>query len=191
MTTLNLTVLLVVIGVVVLAGIVWMAARRQHSKELKESFGPEYDYTVEKAGDKRSAEDELEDRKKRIDNLGIHDLSVDDMIKYRIKWNEIQANFVENPSKSVEDGNQLISDVMVDRGFPAADFEQRASDLSVLYPEIVSTYRTVEAIILRNKEHASTTEELRQAMIYIHSIVEVVSGSQEMVQTIPPEKVMS
>jgi hypothetical protein len=60
-----------------------------------------------------------------------------------------------------------------------ADFEQRAADLSVMYPNFVSNYRNAQAIALKNKQNGASTEELRQAMVYYHSLYEELLGSAE------------
>ncbi len=58
------------------------------------------------------------------------------------------------------------------RSYPVEDFEQRAADLSVSYPALVSNYRAARLIALKNKAGAANTEELRQATIYYRSLFE-------------------
>ena len=53
-----------------------------------------------------------------------------------------------------------------------SDFEQRAADVSVNYPALVSNYRAARAIAVKNEQHQADTEELRQAMIYYRSLFE-------------------
>jgi hypothetical protein len=61
-------------------------------------------------------------------------------------------------------------EVMQLRAYPVSDFEQRAADVSVSYPALVSNYRAARAIALKNEQQQADTEELRQAMIYYHSL---------------------
>jgi hypothetical protein len=61
-------------------------------------------------------------------------------------------------------------EVMQLRAYPISDFEQRAADVSVSYPALVSNYRAARVIALKNQEHDADTEELRQAMIYYRSL---------------------
>ena len=56
------------------------------------------------------------------------------------------------------------------RAYPISDFEQRAADVSVSYPELVSNYRAARAIALKNEQYKASTEELRQALIYYRSL---------------------
>jgi len=162
---------LVVAVVVILAALgIMYAITRIKSQQLRKKFGPEYDYTLQKEGDPKKAEQSLVEREKRVTHLDIHPLDENARDRYNEEWMEIQAFFVDDPKKAVDQANRLITEVMIARGFPAADFEQRAADLSVLYPEFVPNYRNAYAIAMKNQEDGSSTEELRQAMVYYHSL---------------------
>jgi hypothetical protein len=63
-------------------------------------------------------------------------------------------------------------EVMHLRAYPISDFEQRAADVSVSYPALVSNYRAARAIALKNEQYQANTEDLRQAMIYYRSLFE-------------------
>jgi hypothetical protein len=167
-----------VVLIVVILGVL-SAMRRGSSQKLREKFGPEYDLTMEKVGDKRTTEETLKEREKRVNQLDIRALDEHARDRYHGEWIKIQTDFVDNPSKSVEEANRLITEVMVGRGFPVADFEQRAADLSVLYPNFVPNYRNAYAIALKNQRNEASTEELRQAMVYYHSLYEELLGTVE------------
>ena len=68
---------------------------------------------------------------------------------------------------------------MIVRGFPVADFEQRAADLSVMYPSFVSDYRSANVVALKNQRNETSTEELRQAMVYYRSLFDQLLGKVE------------
>ena len=61
-------------------------------------------------------------------------------------------------------------DVMKVRAYPVSDFDQRAADISVNYPALVSNYRAAREIAIKNEQHSANTEELRQAMIHYRSL---------------------
>jgi hypothetical protein len=86
---------------------------------------------------------------------------------------------VDDPRQSVEHANRLMTEMMIARGFPVADFEQRAADLSVLYPGIVPQYRNAYAITQKNQTDGTSTEELRQAMVYFRPLFEELAGTVE------------
>ncbi len=180
MNTETLIPILIAVAALIAASLLaWLAIRRWRSQKLRGKFGPEYDYTIEKVGDRRAAEETLAEREKRVSKLEIRALHDDEIERYHREWVEIQADFVDDPSKSVEDANRLITEVMIARGFPVADFEQRAADLSVMYPEFVPNYRSAYDIALTNQRNGASTEELRQAMVYYRSLFKELLGTVE------------
>jgi len=64
----------------------------------------------------------------------------------------------------------LVKEVMQTRGYPIGDFEQRAADISVDHPEVVTNYRAAREIALRNNAGKATTEDIRQAMVHYRSL---------------------
>jgi hypothetical protein len=58
------------------------------------------------------------------------------------------------------------------RGYPVADFDQRAADISVDHPRVVENYRSAHEIALRAGIEKATTEDLRTAMIHYRSLFE-------------------
>ena len=61
-------------------------------------------------------------------------------------------------------------EVMKARAYPVSDFEQRAADISVNYPSLVSNYRAAREIAIKNEQHSANTEELRHALIHYRSL---------------------
>ena len=168
----------VMIGIVVLAFVVigailgWVFYRSRRSEQLQDKFGPEYQHTVDVLGSAHKAESELDARKKHVDALEIRPLSQIEKDRYVVDWAEVQSKFVDEPGKAIIDADHLIMEVMQLRAYPVADFEQRAADLSVRYPDLVSNYRAARLIAIKNEQKTANTEELRQAMIYYRSLFE-------------------
>lgn len=182
MTVDTLTPILIAVAALIMTGLVtWLAFSMWRSHKLRAKFGAEYDYTLEKEGNRRAAEETLAEREKRVGKLDIRSLGESERDRYHGEWITIQANFVDDPSKSIEDANRLITEVMIARGFPVADFEQRAADLSVIYPEFVSNYRLAYAVALKNQSSGASTEELRQAMVYYRSLFDELLEMEEIV----------
>ncbi len=171
--TIEIIIAVAVIAVVVIAALlIWAAARRRHMMELREHFGPEYDHTVQSMGDEHKAVAELEQRQRRVEAMEIQPLSTVQRDRFLSEWRAIQANFVDDPKKALEGADQMIQEVMQLRGYPVADFEQQAGDLSVHYPEVVSNYRRAHEIAQRSAQGQADTEEIRQAMVYYRSLFE-------------------
>lgn len=173
----------IVIGIVALVlfiavaalAVMWMRGRRR-SSALRDQFGPEYDRTIEDAGGRREAEADLEARQKRVADLDIVDLPPEESDAFAREWTEVQARFVDRPSEAIGEADQLVTRVMERRGYPVADFDRRAADVSVAYPAVVPEYREARAIALKNAEGDASTEELRQAMLHYRALFEELLG---------------
>jgi hypothetical protein len=63
------------------------------------------------------------------------------------------------------------------RGYPMSDFEQRAADVSVVHPHLVTNYRAAHAIAVNSAGQEANTEDLRQAMVHYHALFEELLGA--------------
>jgi len=166
---LNITYLIIsVVVVLVILGVILVSvfAGKKRTKGFQSKFGTEYDRTVQNAGNEKKAQAELIKRQKHVDTLNIHTLSIIERERYQAEWKTVQAKFVDQPGQATVEADQLIMDVMKARAYPVSDFEQRAADISVNYPDLVSNYRAAREIEIKNEHHSANTEELRQAIIY-------------------------
>src|SRR5262249_7023180 len=153
---------LIAIGIVVVLGLVaWSAFTTRRRKGLQDRFGPEYDRTVADAPTRREAESDLTERSKRHDELELQPLGAESRDRYASRWHNTQAKFVDAPEDAVSDADALIQEVMRERGYPVEDFEQRASDLSVDHPEVISNYRAAHGLSVANERGKASTEDLR------------------------------
>jgi hypothetical protein len=170
----NTTEIIFIVAVVIVAlvAVAFLYIRRRRSKALREDFGSEYKHAVKKYGDKRKAEEELATRKDRVSKLEIRNLSAEEQSRFSDAWRKTQGRFVDEPSRAVTEADGLVKEVMRSRGYPVGDFEQRAADISVDHPDVVTNYRTAHDIAIRNKSGKATTEELRQVMVHYRSLFE-------------------
>ncbi len=153
-------------------------SRRRRSGRFQDQFGPEYDHTVQTMGDEKKAQIELDERRKHVETLDIRPLSVSERERYLADWASVQSKFVDEPGRAIVDADRLIVEVMQTRAYPVSDFEQRAADVSIKYPALVTNYRAAKAIAIQNELHQADTEELRQAMIYYRSLFEELLGTE-------------
>ena len=158
-------VLMLVIGAVVLLAVIWMVTRQRHTRDLRTQYGPEYDRTVREIGSSRRAETELDRRARRVKHYDLRSLPRDVVSRYAQRWNAQQARFVDEPKAAVAEADHLVEEVMRERGYPMAEFEQRAADISVDHPRVVENYRTAHEIAMRERQGQANTEDLRHAMI--------------------------
>jgi hypothetical protein len=177
-STASIVILVVVVVMVIIAlGVLLVVWRR--SRRLREQFGPEYKRAVRQYGDARKAEAELAAREKRVRGLEIHPLTQEERSRFAEVWKRTQARFVDEPSKAVGEADGLIKEVMQTRGYPVGDFDQRAADISVDHPNVVTNYRVGREIAARNKSGEATTEDLRQAMMHYRSLFEELTETTE------------
>ena len=159
----------IIVIVVVVVGVA-LAGRWQRSRRLRERFGPEYERTVARTGDRRSGEARLAEREQRRRRLDIVELDPEARSRYLDAWRATQSRFVDDPVAATREADQLVSSVMRDRGYPVDDFEQRADDVSVDYPQVAENYRTAHAVSLANERGLAGTDDLRQAFVHYRSL---------------------
>jgi len=180
--TTYIVIAVVLVLVIIGAILVPVFARRKRSERLQDHFGTEYDHTVQTMGDEKKAQTELVERQKHVEALDIRPLTVSERERYTADWTAVQSKFVDEPGQAIVEADRLIMEVMQVRAYPVSDFEQRAADLSVTYPTLVSNYRAAREIAIKNKQQLANTEELRQAMIYYRSLFEELVGTEPVVE---------
>jgi len=170
----NTTQLVLVAVVFLIIGVLAAMAltRVQRTKQLKERFGPEYERAMNEKGNKRQAEDELAARLAHVNALQIRPLAAEEVNRYALDWQATQTEFVDEPLNALQKADHLIREVMKAKGYPVEDFEQRAADISVDYPELVTDYRGLHLIAVKEKEDDVSTEEMRQAMVHGRALFE-------------------
>jgi hypothetical protein len=164
----NLLIVLLVVALLAVAGVLLM--RRRHSERLVQRFGPEYDRAVHDLGSRGKAEAELDARSKRVRKFHISPLSAADAAQFSQQWTQVQARFVDDPHRALDDADRLVGQLMYKRGYPVADFDQSAADISVDHPRVVEHYRAAHAIALRDRQGGAGTETLRQAIVHLRAL---------------------
>jgi len=167
-----------------LAVAAWFAFHKKQSHRLRQRFGPEYGRTVDELGSQAKAETELKAREKRVQRLHITPLAPSDAAKFSEAWNVLQGRFVDNPKGVVAQADLLVRELMVKRGYPVAEFERRAADISVDHPAVVDHYRAAQAIAKRDEHGEADTEELRKAVVHYRALFDELLGIREANKTI-------
>ena len=173
-------VILVILGVILGA----IFSRRQRSKQYSDKYGSDYAHTVKTMGNEKKAQTEMDERQKHVETLNIRSLSLSERERYLAEWKAVQSKFIDQPGPATVEADHLIMEVMRIRNYPVSDFEQRAADISINYPELVSNYRLARAIAIKNEHHQADTEELRQALVYYRSLFDELL----ITETVSPEK---
>jgi hypothetical protein len=182
-------IVIAIAAVVIVGAIAWSAYNSRRRRGLQQRFGNEYDRALADAPSRREAEAHLNEREKRRDELDIRPLEPSSRDRYASQWQNTQAAFVDDPEAAVADADRLIQQVMRERGYPVDDFEQRANDLSVDHPDVISNYRAAHDISRDNDRGNASTEDLRKAMVHYRALFAELleTGSAETRQTEPAE----
>ena len=162
-------VLVIVLIIGTVAGI-YLERRKKTTVALRKRFGTEYDRAVIEHGSEQKAEAKLADRETRVENLKIRDLASTERVRFLAEWQTVQARFVDHPKGAVIEADELVSSLLLARGYPVSAFDQRAADISVDHPGLMEPYRSAHAIAVRPGPVEATTEELRTAMIHYRAI---------------------
>jgi len=172
----TLTIVLIIVILVIIAAIVYgvQAGRR---KKLQSTFGPEYDRVVADAGNRTEAEKELREREKRHAELELKELSPESQQRYRAAWEEVQIQFVDNPSQAVGTADELVTRLITERGYPTAKYDERLADLSVEHANTLEHYREAHEISERNAAGEASTEDLRLALVHYRALFADLLGT--------------
>jgi hypothetical protein len=159
--------------------------RRRRRARLEDRYGPEYRRAVDEAGSRRAADRELRERDERRQHFELRSLDQDERDRFRARWEDLQASFVDGPTDAVRRADELLDDVASKVGYPKADREQRLADLSVDHPATVDEYRAGRPTA-SDPERGPTTEQLRQALLASRSLFEALLGRDAEEAGVPP-----
>jgi hypothetical protein len=165
------TTVWVLVGVVIVVALVaYFLYRNRRTAALRDTFGDEYDRTVDEAGSRAKAEAALHERQERVAKLEIRPLDERERMEFSRDWRNTKAVFVDSPVEAVHHADRLLSDIMQARGYPMADFDRRYEDLTVDHGEVARHYRDGHDIVMRHGKGQASTEDLRQAMIHFEAL---------------------
>ncbi|HEU4488751.1 MAG TPA: hypothetical protein VFS38_05645 [Actinomycetota bacterium] len=172
-----LAVIVVIVALILFALLILSTVRRRRSDTLRQHYGPEYDLAIQHSNGKVEAETELMARSTRREELDIRPLDSEARERFSAAWFEAKADFVDDPDRAIAKADELVQEVMRERGYPIDGFEQQAADVSVGHPDVVSQYRSAHAIAVARGKGEASTEESRQAMIHYRAMFEELVGS--------------
>ncbi len=159
-----------IVLIIVVAVALYLRKRRKTTADLRARFGGEYDRAVLTHGSGRKAEAKLADRETRVEGLKIHELNTAERERFIADWQAVQSRFVDHPKSAVTEADELVSSLLKARGYPVAEFDQRAADISVNHPSLVENYRSAHGVAVRLGRDEASTEDLRTAMIQYRSL---------------------
>jgi hypothetical protein len=176
MTTVQIIVLILVLLVVavLVAGVVMTMRRRA----LRDRFGPEYERLVAEQSSRTAAERELRERERRHAELELKPLAAPDRARYAAEWADVQTRFVDEPGEAVRAGDDLVTRLLREIGYPTDDYDERLATLSVEHARMLDQYREAHDISVRNEQGAASTEQLRQALVDYRALFADLLGNE-------------
>ena len=170
-------IIVVVVVVTVIAIAAYVLYQKRQSRRLEQRFGPEYAAAVQTLGSRAKAEAELKKREKRVGRLDIVPLTPAEVSRFTQSWTRLQGSFIDDPKGVLIQADQLVRELLVKRGYPMADFERRAADISVDHPAVVSNYRAAQLIVSRDQRGEASTEDLRKAVVHFRALFDELLGA--------------
>ncbi|MFI9640979.1 hypothetical protein ACIG87_13075 [Micromonospora sp. NPDC051925] len=171
-------IVLLVLAVLVVAALVAVAVVANRRRALRSRFGPEYDRVVAEQDSRGAAERELRERERRHAELTLTPLSPQDRARYTAAWEELQVRFVDAPAETVGEADELVSQLIADRGYPTGEFTEQVAHLSVEHARTLTHYREAHEIRLRNERGEAGTEDLRQAVVHYRALFADLLGAE-------------
>jgi hypothetical protein len=181
MSTGQVIVLIIVLLVIIAAAL--FAVRAARRKKLQKTFGPEYDRVVADTGSRTDAEKELLERQKRHADLELRELSPESKARYSAAWEETQIQFVDNPEQAVATADDLVTDLIAERGYPTGDYDDQLANLSVDHARTLGHYRDAHEISRRSRNGEASTEDLRQALVHYRALFADLLGENPVQST--------
>jgi hypothetical protein len=154
--------------------------RRRRTEQLQILFGPEYDRAVRLYRDRGRAEDALDSRRRKLNELGVHPLNDAERNSFQTEWLAIQSASPNDPGSTLLRADHLLTDIMRAEGCPADDPDQRNVDLALIHPLIADDYRSAGAVIDRQNLGLATPEESRRALIRFSNIFDSILGESDL-----------
>jgi hypothetical protein len=178
MTTTSIVIL--ICAVIAIGVGAWYFFQQRRTQQLRARFGPEYQDALREYGGRSTAEKALLERQKRREKLHIRSLSSEEKESFSRQWGDLQKRFVDDPAASIREADALVSDVLRARGYPMAEFDHRAEDISVDHPMVVRNYRAAHEIAIRHERGQASTEDLRQALVFYRELFDDLLEAQTM-----------
>jgi hypothetical protein len=177
-TSAQIIIAVTVLVIVAIFVVEYLKRRKAKTAALRNRFGTEYDRAVLEHGSLETAEAKLADRESRVHALKIRELSVTERDRFVAEWQRVQSRFLDRPEAAVTEADDLIAALLEARGYPKDSFDQRAADVSVLYPGVMENYRAAHAISVRPYRAEESTEKLRTALIQFRDIFDEIVQAQ-------------
>jgi hypothetical protein len=168
----------------------WLFFKRQQARNLKQldqSFGRECSRIVDTLESQATTQLNVVVPVKR---LKIVRLAPAEAARFGYAWIALQNRFESNPKGVVSEADHLVHELMMKLGYPVADFEDRAAEISVDHASIVANYHAAQSIAVRDAHGHADTEARRKAMVYYRALFDELLGGTKTAPEVVLEELM-
>lgn len=165
-------IVIAAVAIVVLAAVVFAIIRRHRHRELRDWFGPEYARSDQSAQSRPRTEGQRADRAGRRQALRIRPLTPAARERYSGQWKQLHERFAERPRVVVLAADDLIAQVMRDRGYPVDDFESNSALIAVDHPGVEQNYREAHNVYTKANIGEASPEDFRRAVVAYRALFE-------------------
>ena len=167
-----------VIAVVVILGLVGaIALQTRKTRRLQQTFGNEYDRTLDEAGKRRHAEKELQARQQEHAELELRPLTPAARERFMQEWIAAQTHFVDTPAVALTEADALVTQLLHEIGYPVDDFETKSRLMSVEHSQVLDDYRAAHEVELASRAKTADTETVRNAFLDFRHVFDALLGS--------------
>ena len=134
-------VLIAVAVVAVLLGAFFIfvdgGAREQQERQEQacQEYGSEYERLVEERGSDREAEQELRERRERVEG-DVRPLSEESLRGYEERWMRVERTFVDDPGSALDEADRVVEEILVERNFPTDSRQEASEGVGVMHPGV-------------------------------------------------------
>lgn len=180
-TALTLAAFVVLVVVAVVVALLALSKRRPRrdsarSEQPRGPLGAGRDGTAEPVGKRRDADKQVAERRQRRDAVKIRPLSETSRQRYLKAWEGVQTRFVERPVLALTEADQLLTQVMVERGYPTEGTRVRPDSLSIEDASVLDDFRAGHAIEEANREDHADAEQVQQGMLHFRRVFDRLVG---------------
>ena len=183
MDNVTLLVIVLVAVVIIVALVIFFVSRRrreqqeQRQEEARQQYGAEYERLVEERGSEQEAEQELRERRERVEDQ-TRPLSEESRRLYQERWERVERIFVDEPGASLDEADRVVEEILIERNFPTESRDEASEGVGVVHPEVLDDFREAQ----RTHQDAAGSggeadlEKMRQAIQKYRSVYQRLTG---------------
>ena len=146
-----LVIVLVAVAVLAVLLVAFFVFRRQRGQRERQErqerarleYGPEYERLVEERGSERDAEQELRQRRERVEGE-VRPLSEESLRRYEERWERVEQTFVDDPGSSLDEADRVVAEILAERNFPTGSRQEASEGVGVMHPGVVEDFREAQ-----------------------------------------------